>query len=123
MAETLYDRIGGDVAVMAAVQRFYERVLADPRVSRFFVDLDMDVQVSKQVAFVTWALGGPAEYRGRPLRAAHAKLVADEGLGDEHFDAVTSLLREAIEEMGVQAADVDEAMAVIASQRDEVLGR
>lgn len=120
---TLYDRIGGDVAVMAAVQRFYEKVLADPRVSGFFVDLDMGAQVRKQVAFITWALGGPAEYKGRDLRTAHARLVEHDGLSDVHFDAVAGILRETLEEMGVAPADVNEALSIIGAQRDEVLGR
>jgi hypothetical protein len=34
---TLYKRIGGEAAIHAAVDRFYERVLADPSLSHFFL--------------------------------------------------------------------------------------
>src|SRR5260370_22796825 len=32
---TIYQRIGGEAAISAAVDRFYERVLADPTLSHF----------------------------------------------------------------------------------------
>jgi hypothetical protein len=35
-ARTLYERIGGQPAVQAAVGRFYERVMADPSLAPFF---------------------------------------------------------------------------------------
>src|SRR6188472_1659759 len=83
---TLYDRIGGEAAVLAAVDLFYEKVTADEVTRSYFEGLDMEAQVRKQVAFMTWAFGGPSEYKGRDLRAAHKVLVL-RGLGDEHFDA------------------------------------
>jgi hemoglobin len=72
---------------------------------------------------MTWAFGGPEEYKGRSLRDAHAKLVADDGLGDEHFDRVAKHLDDTLTELGVERSLIDEALAIVASQRDEVLGR
>ncbi|HEY1534408.1 MAG TPA: group 1 truncated hemoglobin, partial [Polyangiaceae bacterium] len=84
---SLYERIGGEAAVAAAVDLFYEKVLADQRTQSFFAGLDMQAQIKKQMAFMTVAFGGPKEYRGRDLRAAHAGLVRDKGLTDVHFNA------------------------------------
>jgi hemoglobin len=75
MEKSLYERIGGHAAVMAAVDLFYRKVLADDLTRPFFDALDMDAQIRKQIAFMTWAFGGPAEYRGRDLTAAHGALV------------------------------------------------
>ena len=60
---------------MAAVPIFYSRVLADDLTRPFFEKLDMETQTKKQVAFMTWAFGGPEDYKGRDLRSAHASLV------------------------------------------------
>ena len=123
MATSLYDRIGGEPAIMAAVNLFYEKIMQDELTRPFFANLDMNAQVQKQIAFMSRALGGPVEYHGRNLRAAHAKLVADKGLGDAHFDAVAGHLKATLEELGVERALVSEAITAIGGMRDEVLGR
>ncbi len=121
--QSLYERIGGEQAVMAAVDLFYEKVLADDRTRPFFEGLDMKKQIRKQVAFMTWALGGPEAYRGRDLRVAHAGLVRDRGLGDQHFDAIMELLQTTLREIGIADELVEEALGIIESERDNVLDR
>ena len=123
MTKSLYDRIGGEPAIMAAVNLFYEKIMKDEVTRPFFANLDMNAQVQKQIAFMSRALGGPGEYQGRNLRAAHAKLVNEQGLADRHFDAVASHLKTTLEELGVEQALVNEAITAIGGMRDEVLGR
>jgi hemoglobin len=123
MGASLYERIGGEGAIMAAVNLFYAKVMADRRTKPFFAKLDMAAQTRKQIAFMTWAFGGPAEYKGRDLRTAHAELVNNRGLGDTQFDAVAEHLRSTLEELGVSADLVSEAMSIVAGTRSEVLGR
>jgi len=96
---TLFERLGGEEAIVAAVDGFYERVMADDVTRPFFVGLDMPAQTRKQVAFMAWAFGGPSQFKGRSLREAHAKLVADKGLSDVHFDAVARHLKETLKEL------------------------
>jgi len=122
MADTLYERIGGEAAVMAAVDLFYKKVMADELTRPFFAGLDMDGLVKKQIAFMTWAFGGPTEYKGRALRPAHAKLVA-QGLDDTHFDAVARHLQATLQELGVGSGLIQEALTIVGGQRDEVLNR
>jgi hemoglobin len=122
MQPTLYERMGGEAAIMAAVDRFYAKVLADERTRPFFENLDMEAQTRKQIAFMTWAFGGPEEYKGRDLREAHAPLVK-KGLSDVHFDAVAGHLQSTLRELGVAEDLVDEALAIVGSVRGAVLGR
>jgi hemoglobin len=42
--KTLYEKLGGAAAVDLAVEKFYEKVLADERVQRFFTPTDMQQQ-------------------------------------------------------------------------------
>lgn len=120
---SLYERLGGEAAIMAAVDLFYEKVLADELTRPFFDELDMESQSRKQVAFMAWAFGGPSEFKGRNLRSAHAQLVQKKGLSDAHFDAVAGHLQSTLRELGVADDLIQEALAIVGSTRSQVLGR
>lgn len=122
MTQSLFDRIGGGAAVDAAVDIFYKKVLADDSISHFFATTDMKKQRMKQKAFLAVAFGGPNNYSGLDMRAAHAPLV-EKGLNDDHFNAVAGHLQAVLEELGVDAASISEAMEIAGSTRDDVLNR
>jgi hemoglobin len=122
MSRSLYERIGGEPALMAAVDLFYSKVLDNELTRPFFESLDMEAQIRKQIAFMTWALGGPDAYKGRDLRVAHADLVKNKGLTDAHFDAVVTSLKEALQELGVERELINEVLATVGSTRGAVLG-
>jgi len=67
------------------------------------------------------AFGGPNNYSGLDMRAAHAPLVA-KGLNEAHFTAVAGHLQATLEELGVPADLIGEVMAIAASTHDDVLG-
>ncbi len=120
--KTLFEKIGGDAAVNAAVDVFYRKVLADDRINQFFEGVDMDKQSVKQKAFLTMVLGGPSNYSGKDMRDGHAHLVA-KGLNDSHFDAVMENLGATLTELGVPSDLITEAAAIAESTRNDVLGR
>src|SRR3954465_4078006 len=119
---TLYEQIGGEPAVDAAVDRFYRKVLTDDRVSRFFDDVDMDRQSAKQKAFLTMVFGGPANYSGLDMRKGHLHLIA-RGMDDSHVDAVIERLGETLAELGVKQELIAQIAGVAESVRDDVLDR
>lgn len=121
MSESLFEKIGGEGAVDAAVESFYRKVLTDDSISQFFDDVDMDKQIAKQKSFLTMAFGGPNEYSGQDMRDAHAPLVA-RGLNESHFNAVAGHLQSTLEELNVPANLIGEVMAIAASTHDDVLG-
>ncbi len=122
MSESLFDRIGGEAAVDAAVDLFYRKVLADDRINSWFDGTDMERQHAKQKAFLTMAFGGPNSYSGMDMRAGHAHMVA-KGLNDSHFDAVMDNLGATLTELGVPADLIAEAAAIAESTRNDVLGK
>jgi hemoglobin len=122
MSESLYDKIGGEAAVNAAVDIFYRKVLADDRINQYFEGVDMDQQAAKQKAFLTLAFGGPHNYSGKDMRDGHAHLVA-RGLDDSHFDAVMENLGATLKELNVPDELIAEAAAIAESTRNDVLGR
>jgi len=119
---SLYERLGGEAAVNAAVDLFYSKVLDDYRINRFFDNMDMSKQAAHLKAFMSVAFGGPNAYQGRSLREGHARLVK-KGLNDSHFDAVMEHLGATLTELNVPAELIAEAAALVESVRDEVLGR
>jgi hemoglobin len=67
MSINLFEEIGGQAAVDAAVDIFYRMVLSDESISSFFDDTDMDAQLAKQKSFLTMAFGGPHNYTGKDM--------------------------------------------------------
>jgi hemoglobin len=123
MNPSLYDRVGGEPTIMAAVGILYEKLVSDDTTRSFFEGMEMDALVKKQIAFMAWALGGPSEYRGRDLRVAHAALVQSRGLTDMHFDAVMRHLAATLRDLDLDDATVDEVLRTLAPTRTAVLGR
>lgn len=119
---SLYERLGGEPAFTAAVDEFYRRMLSDERVASFFDDVDMEGQIAKQKSFLTFVTGGPAEYTGKDMRAAHEALVA-RGLDDSHVDVVIEHLGGTLVSLGASAIDVAEVAKLAESVRDDVLCR
>ncbi|MGZ4958513.1 MAG: group I truncated hemoglobin [Methylomonas sp.] len=121
-AASLYERLGGEAAVNAAVDIFYDKVLDDYRINRFFANTDMEKQIEHLKTFMTVAFGGPNNYTGRSLRDGHARLVKM-GLNDSHFDIVMEHLGATLQELNVPADLIGEAAALVESTRSDVLGK
>jgi hemoglobin len=122
MSDTLFEKLGGEAAVNAAVDIFYRKVLTDERINRFFEDVDMEKQAAKQKAFLTMAFGGPHNYTGEDMRKGHAHLVKM-GLDDSHFDAVVEDLGATLIELNVPQELINEVVAICETTRNDVLGR
>jgi hemoglobin len=107
--ETLYRRIGGEVAINAAVDRFYKRVLADSELSPFFVGIPMPRLKAHQAAFLSQTLGGPKQYNGGSMQKAHAKLAIEQC----HFNLVATHLVETLRELGVSEEIIGEVASAV----------
>ena len=112
MTQSLYESIGGESAVNAAVDIFYRKALADTRISRFFAGVEMDQLIIKQRAFLTMVLGGPNKYVGKDVRTGHAHLLK-RGLDDTHVNAVVENLTEALNELHVKDEDIAKIASII----------
>jgi hemoglobin len=120
--KTLYERVGGEPACIAAVALFHRRVLLDPLTRPAFDGMDMNAQARRQLKFIAWALGAPGRVRASELAQSLEHLTA-EGLTDAHFDALTDHLEESFDELGLPDSLVVEVMLAILNMRDKVLGR
>lgn len=114
---THYERIGGAAAVKAAVDVFYDRVLADPELAGYFTAIDMSQQRRHLALMLTVVLGGPNEYTGRSLAEAHQPL----NIPAAHYEAVGGHLMATLTQLGVPTDIQDHVRAVLTQVRDQVI--
>lgn len=112
-----YDRVGGGPAIKAVVDRFYELVLGEERLSGYFGAADITRLKRHQVLLVSQVMGGPARYDGRDLQEAHDGLHIN---GDD-FGLVVSYLAQALDEAGVPSEIIARVGGQLAATKDDVV--
>ncbi len=70
---SLYDKLGGEPEVAAPLDGLYTRALADPLLQPFLENVELARLQAHQYAFISQVLGGPHQYSGPSLIAAHLK--------------------------------------------------
>ncbi|MEL6106447.1 MAG: group 1 truncated hemoglobin [Planctomycetota bacterium] len=116
--QTLFDRLGGAERLAEIIEATYERVLADPELAPFFEAVPMDRLRKMQFHFLAAAFGGPAEYSGAELTAAHA----GRGISGKEFSKFCGHFLDALVSAGVGQDEVDRALGRLAMFRDKVTG-
>ena len=122
MSNSLFERLGGQDAVSAAVDIFYDKVISDDHINGFFDGVDMNKQMRKMKSFLSYAFGANTPFEGESMRAAHARLVT-QGLNDSHFDAVVNHIDTTLKELNVDQGLIDEVLKITESTRNDVLGK
>ena len=112
-----YDAVGGGAAISAVVDRFYQLIVADPRLAPFFDGVDMPALKRHQVFLVSQVMGGPVEYSGRELGDAHANLHVT---GDD-FAAVVEHLVAALKEFDVPPDIIDRVVTALGATRPDIV--
>ena len=116
-APTLYEQLGGAAAIAATVDQFYERVLADTALQPFFATTNMRWLRKRNTQFFTQALGGPAEYAGKGMKDAHARLP----IRMEHFNLVAGHLTDTLEALGVPQTLISRVIAAVAPLSEQIV--
>ncbi|CEM30290.1 unnamed protein product [Vitrella brassicaformis CCMP3155] len=137
--DSLYSRIGGQDVVDDLVERFYRKIMRDDRINSVFGRVDVGRIKKHQARFLSMILGGPDqhEFANTDLTAIHARhninvsnnRTAEHTDGTRrtaaskahHFGAFVEDFRSTLEDMHLHQL-IPEALSVIQSRRDEVLG-
>jgi hemoglobin len=114
---TLYETLGGAAPLRLAVDQFYERVLGDPQLVHYFEGVDVPRVKRHQVLLLSQVLGGPAEYSGRALGAAHVGL----DITGPDYDRVVEHLLATLGNLEVDPSVVHAVEAVVAGIRPDVV--
>ncbi|WP_248518332.1 truncated hemoglobin [Salinarchaeum laminariae] len=118
MAEqTLYKRLGGQEAIRAVVDEFYDRLLDDPDLGPFFEEADLEQLRRTQTEFLCEAAGGPESYEGPSVRAAHL----DVPFEPQHIERAVELLYDSLAAFDVEGDDADAVVGAVAAYETDLL--
>ncbi|MGY0489680.1 group I truncated hemoglobin [Streptomyces sp. WG-D5] len=116
-SSSLFEQIGGAKAVRVVVDLFYDKVLADPRLSHYFTDIGIEGLKDHQRLFIGQALGSTEPYTGRALAQAHAHL----GVTDDAFDRVVEHLGAALSDAGVDEETIGTIAGALGPLRKDIV--
>jgi hemoglobin len=117
MTTSLFDKYGGFPTVQTIVHKFYASVNEEPSLDKFFAGIEMETLMAHQVRFFCKILGGPDNYGGRQMKKAHEAA----GIDAAAFATVGRILKETLEDAGMEAQDVDSVMQIVASVQGDVV--
>ena len=108
-APELYERLGGQRAIVAVVDDFVGRVAADSRINLRFSNTDIPQFKSLLVEFVCMATGGPCHYTGRDMETSHGGME----LVDDEFTALVEDLTATLDKFKVPAKEKNELLGAL----------
>jgi hemoglobin len=117
MGQTLFDRYGGFPKVSKVVSTFYDRVLDEPSLESYFVDVDMRRLIDHQTKFIATILGGPASFTSEHIAAVHRHLRID----DKAFEEILAILRETLEDHDFEETDIGTVVVTVRGYRNVVV--
>jgi hemoglobin len=97
MAETLFEKLGGESRLRAIIDTFVDRVFDDRMIGFFFRNADRRRIKEFEYQLAASFLGADTEYRGRPLGKVHANHPIMGG----HFARRRQILSETLDAHGV----------------------
>jgi len=120
---TLLERIGGEAAVKAVIESFYDKVFTDPFLATFFANTDF-----AKTAPTPRSISNPIhEWESTVSAYVHAQCAQEirheMGPIDQHFDAVAGHLVKTLQEFKVPEDLIAETAAAVTNLRDYVLDR
>jgi hemoglobin len=119
MAQTIFERYGGFAKLNQVVSAFYDKVLDDPLTAPYFEGIDMRRVIDHQTKFIASITGGPASYTNDALERLHAPLAVSE----EAFAQVATLLKETLEDFGLENNDVQHVCHQMVSRKHLIVKR
>jgi hemoglobin len=122
----LYNRLGGEKGIRAVVDDFVARVMGDSKVNfaragtgKIWTASAENVARLKEhlVQYLSGATGGPSEYRGKDLLAAHQGMK----IHGSEFDAFLEDLKASMEKAGVGKNEQDDVLRIVTATRKMVV--
>lgn len=117
MSKSLYERLGGSEAITNISSDLVDIHLANPRIAARYADSD-PVKVKHQVAtFFIAGTGGPNDYDGKEMLAAHTGMNID----NDEFVAVLDDALQALEKHNVGQREKEEVLYVLYSMKSDIV--
>jgi hemoglobin len=117
MGRSLYERLGGKIAITAVIDDFVARCAADSRINGKFARTDIPRLKASLIDQVCEAAGGPCTYSGRDMRTTHDGMQVTAG----EFDALVADLVATLDKFSVPAAEKNELLGVLGPMRSDIV--
>lgn len=122
--KSLYERLGGKPAVEAVVSDLVDRILLDQRINGWFAHAGSSPEAtaaykSTLTDFVCQNVGGPCEYKGRDMVAAHT----GRAITDAAFGAVVEDLIASLEKFNVPQKEQDDLLGLLGGLKPDIVQR
>jgi hemoglobin len=117
---TLYERLGGYDAITAVTHDVAARLMADPKMGRFWAHrgkdgIDREVQLI--IDFIANQAGGPRYYTGRDMKLAHIGMRID----GEDWDRLITHLKATLDKFNVPEKERADVVAFFESTRKDIV--
>jgi hemoglobin len=106
----VYRQFGEEPGLVALMDLFMTKLVADPRTKRFFENADQAMVKKHLVEQFCVILGGPCSYTGRDMRTAHKGFDIDRA----QFNALVEVLQVAMHERGIPFRAQNKLLAKLA---------
>jgi len=117
--KSLYDRLGGQPAIVAVVDDFVGNVAADNRINGFFARTDIPRLKKLLVEQICAGTGGPCTYTGRSMQAAHKGM----NITDAQFNALVEDLQKTLNKFKVPEKEQGDLLAVLGPMKPQIVGQ
>jgi hemoglobin len=114
---SLYERLGGQPAVVAVVDDFIGNVAADARINRRFAKTDIDQLKARLVELICVGTGGGCVYTGADMKKAHAGM----RITDAEFTALVEDLVKTLDKFQVPAREKNELLAILGPMKADIV--
>jgi hemoglobin len=122
MKKSLYARLGGYDAIAAVVDDFVGRLVADKKLTKFFVGHSEDSLKKIRMHVIDQlcaAAGGPCLYIGRDMKTSHHGL----GITSDDWDAAAKHLVETLDKFKVPAAEKGELLTFVGTLKKDIVDK
>ncbi|SNZ20011.1 group I truncated hemoglobin [Cohaesibacter gelatinilyticus] len=117
---TLYERLGGYDAITAVTHDVAARLMADPKMGRFWAHrgkdgIDREVQLI--IDFIANQAGGPRYYTGRDMKLTHIGMRID----GEDWDRLITHLKATLDKFNVPEKERADVVAFFEGTRKDIV--
>jgi hemoglobin len=116
---SLYDRLGGQTAIVAVIGDLVGNVAADKRINARFAKTDIPHLKQMLVEQVCQATGGPCTYTGKSMRDAHKGMK----ITDADFNALVEDLTKSLDKFKVGEKEKSELLTALGSMKGDIVGQ
>ena len=114
---SLYQRLGGQPAIVAVVDDFVGRVAADRRINRYFRRANIARLKQGLVDQLCQATGGPCVYQGPPMRVVHHRM----HVTNAAFNALVGDLVATLNKFNVPQPEQQELLGILGPLKKDIV--